>query len=101
MQQIIIDNNISDDNTDDMITPDNSLTLDDFDDVIRHNTSFELPHFSGAQNCAQCHDGITDSVGKDVSIVKAWQGTMMANVLLDDRTGRIEVTLFSTRACLK
>ncbi len=81
---IIIDNNISDDNTDDMITPDNSLTLDDFDDVIRHNTSFELPHFSGAQNCAQCHDGIKDtSNGKDVSIVQAWKGTMMDNAAID------------------
>ena len=50
-------------------------TLDDFKDVVPHNPSFSTLHFSGSKNCAQCHDGISDtSTGEDVSIVKAWQG---------------------------
>jgi len=67
--------------------PDDNTTLPDdnitFPDVVLHDPSFTTTHFSGSQNCAQCHDGITDSVGKDVSIVKAWQGTMMANAATD------------------
>lgn len=70
---------IIDDNT----TTDDNLTLDDFDDVMLHDPSFKSVHFSGSQNCAQCHDGIKDSNGTDVSIVKAWQGTMMANAATD------------------
>lgn len=71
---------IIDDNT----TVDDNLTLDDFEDAVPHNTSFTSTHFSGSQNCADCHDGITDtSNGKDVSIVKAWQGTMMDNASID------------------
>lgn len=82
---IIDDSTIVDDNiTDDSTTIDDNLTLDDFEDVVRHNTSFESTHFSGAQNCAQCHDGITDtSNGKDVSIVESWKGTMMDNAAID------------------
>ena len=55
------------------------LTLDDFEDAILHDPSFKSNHFSGSQNCALCHDGLKDSNGKDVSLVKAWQSTMMAN----------------------
>ncbi len=70
--------------TTDSIVIDDNLTLDDFEDVVPHNTSFTSTHFSGSQNCADCHDGITDtSNGKDVSIVKAWQGTMMDNAAID------------------
>jgi len=59
-------------------------TLDDFEDVVPHNPAFESLHFSGSKNCAQCHDGISDmSNGEDVSIVKAWGGTMMANAAID------------------
>lgn len=59
-------------------------TLDDFKDVVPHDSSFTSLHFSGSQNCAECHDGISDeSTGEDVSIVKAWQGTMMANAAID------------------
>lgn len=70
---------IIDDNT----TTEDNLTLDDFDDVTLHDPSFKSVHFSGSQNCAQCHDGIKDANGTDVSIVKAWQGTMMANAATD------------------
>ena len=30
-----------------------------------------------------CHDGLEDNNGTDVSLVKAWQGTMMANAAID------------------
>jgi len=63
---------------------DNNLTLDDFEDATLHDPSFKSTHFSGSQNCAQCHDGITDaSNGKDVSIVQAWKGTMMDHAAID------------------
>ncbi|MCW8820796.1 MAG: PKD domain-containing protein [Sulfurovum sp.] len=55
-----------------------------FPDAVPHDPSFESLHFSGSQNCAQCHDGISDtSNSKDVSIVKTWQGTMMDNASID------------------
>ncbi|MBL6972774.1 MAG: hypothetical protein ISR67_00155 [Sulfurimonas sp.] len=57
-----------------------------FPDAVAHDTSFESIHFSGSQNCAQCHDGIFDTSTNpdtDVSIVKAWQGTMMDNAAID------------------
>ncbi|UPT78553.1 hypothetical protein MN086_05235 [Sulfurovum sp. XGS-02] len=60
--------------------PDANIT---FPDAVVHDPSFTTTHFSGSQNCAQCHDGITDGDGKDVSIAKAWQGTMMANAATD------------------
>jgi len=54
-----------------------------FPDAVVHDPSFTSIHFSGSQNCAQCHDGISDSTGKDVSIAKAWHSTMMANAATD------------------
>ncbi|MCK5353620.1 MAG: hypothetical protein KAJ63_00765, partial [Methyloprofundus sp.] len=47
------------------------------------NPSFSSEHFSGSANCQMCHDGLTDNTGKDVSIVKAWKSTMMANATRD------------------
>jgi len=64
--------------------PDDNKTLDDFEDAVPHDTSFNSLHFSGSQNCAQCHDGITNTGnGKDVSLVKTWKGTMMGNAAID------------------
>lgn len=60
--------------------PDDNTT---FPDVVLHDPSFITTHFSGSQNCAQCHNGIIDANGTDVSIVNAWQGTMMANAATD------------------
>ena len=63
-----------------------NLTLDDFEDTVPHNPSFNSTHFSGSQNCASCHDGIFDTSTNpdtDVSIVKAWKSTMMANAAID------------------
>ncbi|MEB8432044.1 multiheme c-type cytochrome [Cocleimonas sp. KMM 6892] len=44
---------------------------------------FTSDHFSGSDNCAQCHDGLSDDMGEDLSIVTAWQTTMMANSARD------------------
>lgn len=41
------------------------------------------PHFSGSGNCQGCHNGLKDNAGKDVSIITAWQPTMMANSARD------------------
>ena len=47
------------------------------------NTNFTTSHFSGSGNCSQCHDGLTDTSGQDVSIAKDWGGSMMANSAKD------------------
>jgi len=47
------------------------------------NPAFTSNHFSGSANCQMCHDGLTDNTGKDVSIIKAWKSTMMANATRD------------------
>ena len=46
-------------------------------------TNFTTTHFSGSGNCASCHDGLTDTAGDDVSIVKDWGASMMANASKD------------------
>lgn len=43
------------------------------------NSQFITEHFSGSGNCSQCHDGLTDVSGHDVSIVRDWGSSMMAN----------------------
>lgn len=75
---LTVDDNVTD------LTVDDNDTLINFKDVVPHNPAFTSTHFSGSQKCAQCHDGISDiSNGNDVSIVKAWQGTMMSNAAVD------------------
>lgn len=61
-------------------TNDTNIT---FPDAVMHDANFTSIHFSGAGNCARCHDNIEDNTTKDVSLVKAWQGTMMANAAID------------------
>jgi len=51
--------------------------------VQAEDDSFTTSHFSGSGNCAQCHDGLTDTAGDDVSIVKDWGASMMANSTKD------------------
>ena len=51
--------------------------------VLAEDASFTTTHFSGSGNCAQCHDGLTDTSGNDVSIVKDWGSSMMANSTKD------------------
>ncbi|MCO4844382.1 MAG: DUF5011 domain-containing protein [Sulfurovum sp.] len=52
-------------------------------DAKVHDSNFTTTHFSGSKNCAFCHDGISDSTSKDVSIAKVWHSTMMANAATD------------------
>ncbi len=47
------------------------------------NDNFTTSHFSGSGNCTQCHDNLTDTAGHDVSIVKDWGTSMMANAAKD------------------
>ncbi|MBE9560366.1 MAG: hypothetical protein IMF15_06220, partial [Proteobacteria bacterium] len=47
------------------------------------NDNFTTSHFSGSGNCAQCHDGLTDTSGENVSIVRDWGTSMMANATKD------------------
>ena len=47
------------------------------------NTNFTTSHFSGSGNCVICHDGLTDSAGENVSIVRDWGASMMANATKD------------------
>ena len=47
------------------------------------NTSFTSDHFAGSGTCVRCHDGLTDNTGTDVSIVKEWGSSMMANATKD------------------
>ncbi len=47
----------------------------------------ETDHFMGSGRCALCHDGggsvLRSRQGEDLSIVRAWSGTMMANSARD------------------
>jgi hypothetical protein len=47
------------------------------------NSAFVGSHYSGSGGCVECHDGLTDSRGNDISIVKAWSTSMMANAARD------------------
>ena len=48
------------------------------------NINFETDHFSGSGKCSLCHDDLTDDTsGEDVSIVKDWGNSMMANATKD------------------
>jgi hypothetical protein len=69
----------SDELLDENVTDENNVT---FANAVLYSPSFVSEHFSGSQNCASCHDGIVDG-SSDVSIVKAWQSTMMANAAID------------------
>jgi len=44
---------------------------------------FESSHYTGSGRCAQCHDGLADGGGNDISIVKNWSTSMMANATRD------------------
>jgi len=47
------------------------------------NPNFTTSHFSGSGNCTQCHDNLTDTSGENVSIVRDWGTSMMANAAKD------------------
>ena len=62
------------------IIPDDNTT---FPNAVPHDASFLSDHFSGSDNCVNCHSNIKDENGTDVSLVNAWQGTLMANSATD------------------
>jgi len=47
--------------------------------VAAPNASFVGSYFSGSSNCAQCHNNLSDTQGKNISIVEHWSSSMMAN----------------------
>ncbi len=49
----------------------------------RTKNNFESKHFTGPKVCSSCHDNLKDKVGEDVSIIKSWSSTMMANATRD------------------
>ena len=56
--------------------------------LLSHTTqaedaNFTTSHFAGSGNCAMCHDGLTDTSGNNVSIVRDWGASMMANSTKD------------------
>lgn len=61
-----------------MLHPDFSLSPQSSGDP-----AFTSQHFSGSDNCAGCHNGLSDSGGKDVSIQTDWSSSMMANAARD------------------
>ncbi|MCD6258505.1 MAG: hypothetical protein J7J31_02765 [Helicobacteraceae bacterium] len=65
-------------------TPQDQTSSQDLNIPITiENRAFTSTHFSGSDNCAACHNGITDTHGEDVSIESAWSATMMANSAKD------------------
>ena len=47
------------------------------------DAAFVSAHFSGSANCAECHNGLSDINGADVSIESDWKTSMMANAAID------------------
>ncbi len=47
------------------------------------NANFEGTHFTGSGRCAECHNDLTDTQGKNISIVENWSSSMMANSTRD------------------
>ena len=47
------------------------------------DAAFRSTHFAGSAVCADCHNGLTDAVGADVSIESDWSTSMMANSARD------------------
>ena len=39
----------------------------------------QSPHFDTSDNCLACHNSLTSPSGEDVSIGRAWRGSIMAN----------------------
>jgi len=85
---LVLFSGCSNETKDDQTKIENDLIADDqnfsFKNAVLHDATFTTNHFSGSQNCASCHNGLTDTANrKDVSIVDAWQSSMMANAAID------------------
>jgi len=67
------------------VVEDNSANSNQLVTVIgsKGDPKFTTEHFSGSQNCEQCHNRLSDDAGNDVSIIKDWQATIMANATRD------------------
>lgn len=48
-----------------------------------HASGFKGTYYSGAGQCATCHDDIQDDAGNDISMVRDWSSSMMANASRD------------------
>ena len=51
--------------------------------AFSENDNFTTSHFTGSGNCTMCHDGLTDTSGENVSIVRDWGASMMAHSTKD------------------
>lgn len=60
-----------------------SITLFNGTAALAANANFESKHYSGSGRCERCHDGLRDTSGTDLSIVKNWSTSMMANSTRD------------------
>jgi hypothetical protein len=52
-------------------------------DLSTGSANFVGSHYSGSGNCTSCHDGLNDTQGQDISIVRNWSSSMMANSTRD------------------
>lgn len=52
-------------------------------DLSPHDTAFKGTYYSGAGQCSTCHDDLQDQNGNDISMVREWSGSMMANSARD------------------
>ena len=52
-------------------------------DLSPHNDGFEGDFYSGVGQCSNCHDGLVDNSGNDISIGTDWSTSMMANSARD------------------
>lgn len=52
-------------------------------DLAPHASGFKGIHYSGSDQCSTCHDDLQDAEGNDISMVRDWSGSMMANASRD------------------
>lgn len=52
-------------------------------DLSPHADGFAGAYYSGSGQCSTCHDDLQDNEGNDISLVKDWSGSMMANASRD------------------
>ena len=69
----------STDTTTDTVITDPAVALP----VTVNDATFTSTHFSGSENCAACHNALTDVSAADVSIESDWSTSMLANSTRD------------------
>lgn len=80
---LVEDDTTTDDTTANTDEDDSGDTFSPALPIVTSDNSFRSTHFSGSGNCAQCHNGLTDAAGNDVSIEADWSTSMMANATRD------------------